>query len=151
MKLILIPDNPVCPFGVANRPKIAISIPGDNYTVHDILEKLVTPALVAMLFHPQTISDGYHDAQVMGARDEEEKAAPEWREEPDAPTPPEGYTVVGFGIEGPDQNEILEDLMFRAERGDWYTTPYADGGVIWYAARNGSETLAKLRAHVASL
>ena len=75
MKLILIPDNPVCPFEVANRPKIAISIPGDDYTIHDILEKLVTPALAAMLFHPQTIFDGYRSAEVQGATDEEEVEA----------------------------------------------------------------------------
>jgi hypothetical protein len=75
MKLILIPDNPVCPFGIANRPKIAISIPGDDYTTHDILEKLVTPALVAMSFHPQTIFDGYRSAEVLGATDEEEVEA----------------------------------------------------------------------------
>lgn len=75
MKLILIPDNPVCPFGVANRPKIAISIPGDDYTIHEILEKLVTPALVAMSLHPQTVLDGYRSAEVQGAMDEEEVEA----------------------------------------------------------------------------
>lgn len=71
MKLILIPDNPKRPFGGSLRPKVAISIPGDDHTIHDILEKLVTPVLVAMSFHPQTIQDGYRDAEVMGATDGE--------------------------------------------------------------------------------
>ena len=150
MKLILIPDNPVCPFGVANRPKIAISIPGDDYTIHDILEKLVTPALVAMSLHPQTVLDGYREAQVMGARDEESDDLTEWSPPPGAPEPPEGFTAVGFGIDARDVEFPLEDLVFSASGDAWNSTHLANGYSVWYAARNGSETLAKLQAHVAA-
>lgn len=153
MKLILIPDNPACPFGVANRPKIAISIPGDDYTIPDILEKLVTPALVAMLFHPQTIFEGYRDAQVMGAREAEESDdLTEWSTPPDAPTPPEGFTVVGRGLDmGEDLEFPLEDLRYSYQGVIWYSTHLVNGYEVWYAARNGSETLAKLQAHAAAL
>lgn len=156
MKLILIPDNPACPFGVANRPKIAISIPGDDYTIHDILEKLVTPALIAMSFHPQTIFEGYRDAQVMGAREAEEDVATpddltEWSTPPDAPAPPEGFTIVGCGLDmGEDLEFPLEDLRFSNRGVIWTSTHLVNGYDIWYAARNGSETLAKLQAHVAA-
>lgn len=157
MKLILIPDNPVCRLGVANRPKIAISIPGDDHTIHDILEKLVTPALVAMSFHPQTIFDGYRSAEVMGAREAEETAAipddlTEWSTPPGAPTPPEGFTFVGHNLDMGEHLEFpLEDLRFSNSGVTWHSTRLVNGHWAWYAARNGSETLAKLQAHVAAL
>lgn len=151
MKLILIPDNPKSTFGGPLRPKVAISIPGDDHTIHDILEKLVTPALVAMSFHPQTIQDGYRDAEVMGARDEESDDLTEWSTPANAPKPPEGFTVVGFGVDcsGPDNTLWDDNDLVWWNDSLWFPTRVADGG-YWYAARNETETLAKLQAHVAA-
>lgn len=153
MKLILIPDNPMCPFGVANRPKIAISIPGDDYTIHDILEKLVTPALVAMSFHPQTIFDGYREARVMGAQDDAgaQDDLTKWSKPRPGLIFPEGFTSVGFNVDAGEGVEFpADELLFSADGESWHGTHLANGYDAWYAARNGSETLAKLQAHVAA-
>ena len=89
MKLILIPDNLEHPFSSASRPKVAISIPGDDYTINEILEKLVTPALVAMSFCPRTIQEGYHDADVVGP--EAPAGRPTTLILPPLPPAPEGF------------------------------------------------------------
>ena len=160
MKLILIPDNPACPFSNAQRPKVAISIPGDDHTIYDILDKLVTPALVAMSFHPQTIQDGYREAQVMGARADEAdpddltgwaKSEPELPAHPGTPTIPGGFTVVGYGVDLGEELEFnIGDLVFSASGSIWNPTYLVNGYNVWYAARNGSETLAKIQSILAA-
>lgn len=146
MKLILIPDNPVSPFGGPPRPKVAISIPGDDHTIHDIIEQLVTPALVGMSFHPQTIQDGYDEARVMGARDpgesddgrcwsEDPAPAPASPAFPDLPPVPAGYDGWSEPELCPAETKRIEGQMAffhdsgePEDHGRWFQTDYGEYG-----------------------
>ncbi len=153
MKLILVPSNP------KHGPRVAISIANDGGDIDAFLETVVAPALVAFGWAPQNVQDAMHRIEVPGAVEEE--AAPPVddlteRSTPapslGRPKPPEGFTIVGHGV---DVGEALEfpqaDLAFSHAGGSWTSTHLANGYSVWYAARNGSKTLAKLQAHVAAL
>lgn len=150
MKLILVPSNP------NHGPRVAVSVPQDGGDIDAFLETVVAPALVAYGWSPQLVQEAMHRIEVPGATEEPETSdRPPSRqhndEYPIAPAPPEGFTIVGRSIEGPDPDSpmSIEDLRYFSE-GAWRRTSYADGGGYWYAARTGSETLAELQAHLAA-
>ena len=150
MKLILVPSNP------NHGPRVAISVPQDGGDIDTFLGTVVAPALVAFGWSPQSVQDAMHRVEVPGAEDEkpelESDDLTEWSTLTDAPAPPEGFTIVGYNIDCPGPHDTLwddEDLVWW-NCAVWIPTRFASGGDVWYAARNGSETLAKLQAHLAA-
>jgi hypothetical protein len=151
MKLILVPSNP------NHGPRVAISVPQDGGDIDAFLETVVAPALVAFGWSPQSVQDAMHRVEVPGAVEEEPETSDRppssqtTDEHPIAPAPPVGFTIVGFDVRCSDPDGVFDDGDLEWYSGSrWYSTGCADGG-YWYAARDGSETLAKLQAHVASL
>jgi hypothetical protein len=58
MKIILKPSDPAARHA---PPIISISVAGDHFTVPDVLEKIIVPALVAWGFHPDSIYSAMGD------------------------------------------------------------------------------------------
>ncbi len=63
--------------------------------------------------------------------------------------PPEGFTIVGYNV-STDERHPDGELLWH-DTFAWHETNRASGDYVWYAARTGSETLAKLQAHLAAL
>ncbi len=58
MKIILKPSAPAARHA---PPVISISVAGDHFTVTDVLEKTIVPALVAWGFHPDAVYEAMRD------------------------------------------------------------------------------------------
>lgn len=150
MKLILVPSNP------NHGPRVSISVPTDGGLIDNVVSDLVVPILIAGGWHPQSVQDALRSVEVPGAVAEDETPPDdltEWSAPASAPKPPTDFTVLGFNVVAPDPDEEYprDDLHYYSGAASmWQPTVYADGQGYWYAARNGSETLAKLQAHVAA-
>jgi len=151
MKLILVPSNP------KHGPRVAISIANDGGVLSDFLSDVVVPALVAYGWHPQSIQDAMHDVEVPGARKDVELAddMTEWSTpvsvRPGSPTPPGGFTIVGYGVDLGEELEFnIGDLVFSASGSIWTPTHLVNGYNVWYAARDGSDTLATIQSILAA-
>lgn len=148
MKLILVPSNP------NHGPRVSISVPDDGGLIDKVVSDLVVPILIAGGWHPQSVQDALRSVEVPGAVAEDD-APPqddltEWSTPAGAPEPPEGFTVVGFDLQAEGTFDF-DDLKYTIPGENWISTHLVNGHEVWYAARNGSETLAKLQAHVAAL
>lgn len=124
MKLILTPTDP------SYGPKVAISGHYDGACIQDVIDTLVTPALIAFGFHPANIRDAYENADVPQEAPRREPELEYWETPsepryPELPPVPEGFTEWTFPRLTSDLNAtkcVVGTMAFFHDNGedeDW--------------------------------